>query len=62
MQTLPYAIQCQDTTTQYTGDFIYCEETRLNTGELKAISPIFTGLVELFSWCKANNIKPIFKN
>lgn len=61
MKTLPYAVQCQDITTDYTRDFLYCEDTKNTTGKHKAISPIFTGLVELFKWCKENDIKPIFK-
>ena len=52
-----YCIQCKDVNTQQTGDFAFDLIHWQETGEFKAISPVFFGLVDLFAWAKKSNFE-----
>lgn len=47
-----YCIQCTDVTSNTTGDFVFDMDHWQETGEFKAISPVFLGLIDLFAWAK----------
>jgi hypothetical protein len=49
-----YTIQCVDVASGQTGCFLFDETHWQVTGEFKAVSPVFPGLVEFFAWCHAN--------
>lgn len=49
-----YTVQCRDVTTGETGCFLFDTAHWQTTGEFKAISPVFPGLVEFYAWDRAN--------
>jgi hypothetical protein len=49
-----YTVQCTDITSGKTGCFLFDTAHWQATGEFKAISPVFPGLVAFFEWDYAN--------
>jgi len=49
-----YTVQCRDVTSGTTGCFLFDTEHWQRTGEFKAVSPVFPGLVEFYEWDRAN--------
>ena len=52
-----YCIQCRDATSGTLGDFAFDLVHWQETGEFKAISPVFLGLVDLFAWSKESKFE-----
>lgn len=52
-----YCIQCTDDRTGKTGDFAFTHGRYIN-GKIRyySLTPVFNSLVELFNYCKENNI------
>jgi len=49
-----YTVQCRDVTTGETGCFVFDEKHWQATGEFKARSPVFPGLLQFYEWNNAN--------
>lgn len=57
----PYCIQCTNKGEGGgSGCFLYDRIIKINTGELWAISPVFSSQVELFDYCDKAGLKPVF--
>jgi hypothetical protein len=56
MKKMQYCVQCLDITTNTTGSFGY-EKTEQG---LKALTPVFSNVADLFTWFRANNIEYYF--
>lgn len=52
-----YTTQCRDETSGKTGCFLFDVEHWQETGKFKAISPVFSGLVEFYAWDHENEKK-----
>ncbi len=49
-----YTVQCTDVDSGKKGCFLFDTDHWVRTGEFKAISPIFPGLVEFYKWDRDN--------
>jgi hypothetical protein len=49
-----YTIQCRDAVSGQVGCFLFDTEHWQRTGEFRAVSPVFPGLVEFYAWNNAN--------
>lgn len=49
-----YTVQCPDVTTGEIGCFLFDVDHWQRTGEFKALSPVFPGLVDFYAWSRAN--------
>ncbi len=47
-----YCVHCTDATSNTKGDFAFDLCHWQQTGQFKAISPVFGGLVDLFAWAR----------
>lgn len=52
-----YCIQCTDIISGTVGDFAFDLEHWQKTGQFKAISPVFHGLVEFYAWAKSTGFE-----
>lgn len=49
-----YTIGCRDVDSGETGSFLFDVKHWQRTGEFKAISPVFPGVAEFYTWNRAN--------
>ncbi len=56
---MKYVIQCKDVTSGMVGDFLFDELHYQETGEFKAISPVFPDLSQFFAWQKEQESKKL---
>lgn len=49
-----YTVQCRDVTSGETGCFLFDTAHWQQTGDFRAISPVFPDLAQFFAWDKAN--------
>lgn len=52
-----YTIQCTDVVSGETGCFLFDTAHWQETGEFKAVSPVFPGLSEFFAWDNAQGAR-----
>ncbi len=49
-----YAVQCRDAVSGEVGCFVFDEDHWKDTGEFRAVSPVFSGLVDFYRWNNEN--------
>jgi hypothetical protein len=55
-----YAIQCRDATSAQVGCFLFDTDHWQRTGEFKAVSPVYPGLVEFYANTRADDRKSVY--
>lgn len=55
-------IQCTDQNTGKTGSFLHNSESPIKKGNLRAVTPVFKSLIDLYSYLRKNGWKSIKSN